>query len=353
MMAKQQDSYANDADSITVSTHHHHLPNQLNHILQAMPSGIIILDASGRVIEANPVAQQLLVVPLIHQLWRHIIGQAFAPRNDDGHEVSLSSGRRVHMAITPLTPDAGQLIVLTDLTETRQLQNNLAQLQRLSALGTMVANLAHQIRTPLSAAMLYAQNLAISDLPQQAQQRFQSKLMERLNELEYQVNNMLLMAQGRTNHDFNVVDVSYLFELVQHNCEPIAAKQAITIECQLTEELFIWGNQHQLVSAINNMLMNAVEADASQITLIASRINHEIVIEIKDNGRGFNPNLQRKLTEPFFTTKAQGTGLGLGVVQGVIQQHQGKLSFTSKPDNGSHFIIRLPVMDDHKVQANE
>ena len=151
------------------------MSNQMAHILQAMPSGVVIIDGDGVVTLANPVATELLGRPLQGLRWFDIIHRAFAPQDDDGHEVSLKNGRRVKLAITPLAPEPGQLIVLTDLTETRLLQKNLSHLQRLSALGKMVATLAHQVRTPLSAALLYASNLASPKLTDSARSKFQSK----------------------------------------------------------------------------------------------------------------------------------------------------------------------------------
>ena len=110
----------------TYSSKAANMSNQMAHILQAMPSGVVILDGDGVVTLANPVATELLGRPLQGARWFDIIHRAFAPQDDDGHEVSLKNGRRVKLAITPLAPEPGQLIVLTDLTETRLLQKNLS-----------------------------------------------------------------------------------------------------------------------------------------------------------------------------------------------------------------------------------
>ena len=110
--------------------------------------------------EANPAACELLGEPLVGELWRQVIARSFAPRKDDGHEISLRDGRRLSIATRSLDAEPGQLVLLNDLTETRRLQDQLARHERLSSLGRMVASLAHQIRTPLSAAMLYAGHLA-------------------------------------------------------------------------------------------------------------------------------------------------------------------------------------------------
>src|SRR5690625_5484430 len=119
------------------------------------------------------------------------------PRRDDGHEVSLHDGRRISIATRDLGVD-GQIILLTDQTETRRLQHELSRHERLSALGKMMSALAHQIRTPLSAAMLYAGHLCNADLPEQRRQDFAEKISGRLNHTERQVQDMLLFVKGRT-----------------------------------------------------------------------------------------------------------------------------------------------------------
>ena len=123
-----------------------------------LPGNLVVLDARGLVQQANPVAVTMLGEPLTGQRWLDVITRSFRPRSDDGMEVSLKDGRRVKLEISALLSKTaytqpGQLIMLTDLTQTRQLQNRLSHLQRLSALGKMMASLAHQIRTPLSSAM--------------------------------------------------------------------------------------------------------------------------------------------------------------------------------------------------------
>ena len=93
--------------------------SRLQHLLQVLPTGVVVLDARGFVQQANPVAISMLGEPLTGQRWLDVITRSFRPRSDDGMEVSLHDGRRVQLAITSLQPEPGQLIVLTDLTETQ------------------------------------------------------------------------------------------------------------------------------------------------------------------------------------------------------------------------------------------
>ena len=192
---------------------------QLEQIIDAMPTGMIILDGDGIVIKINSIASQFLDEPILGQPWFDVIRRSFKPRADDWHEVSLNNGRRVKLEITALGAQPGQLIMITDLTETRLLQDKLGQLQRLSSLGQMVSKLAHQIRTPLSAAMLYGANLKNKKLQVTERDNFQQKLMSRLIDLEQQVNDMLLFAKSGTQQ---VVEPLAINDIINDSVEALA-----------------------------------------------------------------------------------------------------------------------------------
>ncbi|MCL1112569.1 HAMP domain-containing histidine kinase [Shewanella basaltis] len=331
--------------TLTVSAHSSkaaNMSNQMAHILQAMPSGVVIIDGDGVVTLANPVATELLGRPLLGARWFDIIHRAFAPQDDDGHEVSLKNGRRVKLAITPLAPEPGQLIVLTDLTETRLLQKNLSHLQRLSSLGKMVATLAHQVRTPLSAALLYASNLASPKLTDAARHKFQSKLVDRLNELERQVNDMLLMAKGRQDSMAESVTMDDIITHVMASCEPIADKKQCQLEWEDSSHSTMLANVNALSSAVNNLVMNSIEAGATKIKVSASETKDGLLLDVIDNGKGLDPAMQKQVLEPFFTTKSQGTGLGLAVVQSVVRNHGGQIQLSCKPGMGCHIRLFFP-----------
>ena len=190
------------------------LADRLESLLQMLPAGVLLLDENGVIIQSNPAAEDLLLAAsgagtLLGQRWRNVIKRCFKPRRDDGHEISLVDGRRVSLRTAAMTNERGQLILLTDLTETRALQSQLAQHERLSAMGKMVASLAHQIRTPLAAATLYAGHLNSEDLAEEHRIRFAGKLQERLHHLESQVRDMLIFARGEAplNDDVKVTSL--------------------------------------------------------------------------------------------------------------------------------------------------
>lgn len=322
----------------------------MDQLYNKLPSGLIVIDGNGIIEQVNSVAISLLGEPLEGQLWSNIIDRSFAPQNDDGHEVSLKNGSRIKLSISSLDGKPGQLIVLTDLTDTRRLQEHVSKLKRLSSLGKMVASLAHQIRTPLSAAMLYGANLSNKTLNESSRTRFQSKLMNRLNDLETQVNDMLLFAKSGDRKIIDEVSIGSLLAEVKNASDAMIENVEGNLQCALPDpDLLIMANKNSLVSALTNLVSNAVEATGKNAQLyITSKLRCDKTVEISvmDNGPGIDKAHLAKVTEAFYTTKSQGTGLGLAVVQAVAQAHKGSLEVRSEVGRGSCFTIILPL---HRV----
>ncbi|WP_448118229.1 sensor histidine kinase [Pseudomonas serbica] len=327
------------------------LANRLQHLLDLLPGGVIVIDAQGIVREANPAACELLGLPLEGELWRQVIARCFAPREDDGHEVSLKDGRRLSIATRSLGAEPGQLVLLNDLTETRHLQDQLARHERLSSLGRMVASLAHQIRTPLSAALLYASHLTEQTLPVDTQQRFAGRLKERLHELEHQVRDMLVFARGELPLTDRVTPAQLMQSL---QAAALTHVQDLPIRWQCDShagELLC--NRDTLVGAILNLIENAIQASAGEVRLkvhLYTRGNN-LRLCVSDSGSGIDGAVLARLGEPFFTTKTTGTGLGLTVVKAVARAHQGELRLRSRIGRGTCAQVLLPLFINEKNSA--
>lgn len=324
------------------------ISSRLEKLLKLLPTGVVLLDVKGRVSECNPAAEDLLGEPLKGELWLDVIRRSFSPRLDDGHEVSLKDGRRVSLVTRSLETEPGQLIVLTDMTETRALQEHLSRHQRLSALGKMVASLAHQIRTPLSAAILYGEHLANPELDSDTQQRFAAKLNSRLNNLEQQVRDMLVFARGNMPQtDF--INTEQLTAGIEVGMEALLNRTNTL--CSIQNEapgVMIRCNREALVGAILNLVNNAIESvesfdGAACINIELQQQADHLRISVEDDGPGIEIALQEKIMEPFFTTKSQGTGLGMSVVQAVIRAHGGEFSIVSVVGQGTQVTLTLPV----------
>lgn len=319
------------------------LANRLQNLLDLLPGGVIVIDGQGIVGEANPAACELLGLPLQGELWRHVIARCFAPREDDGHEISLKDGRRLSIATRSLDAEPGQLVLLNDLTETRHLQDQLARHERLSSLGKMVASLAHQIRTPLSAALLYASHLTEQALPLATQQRFAGRLKERLHELEHQVRDMLVFARGELPLTDRVTPKA-LMQSLQAAAQTHVQDVPLRWQCDAhVGELLC--NRDTLVGALLNLLENAIQAGDASLRLkvhLYARGN-SLRLCVSDNGGGIDAAVLERLGEPFFTTKTNGTGLGLTVVKAVARAHQGQLQLRSRPGRGTCALLLLPL----------
>jgi two-component system sensor histidine kinase FlrB len=329
------------------------LAQRLQSLLDLLPGGVIVLDGQGVVRDANPAACEFLGLPLLGMLWRSIITRNFAPREDDGHEISLKDGRRLAIATRSLDGEPGQLILLTDLTETRRLQEQLSRHERLSALGRMVTSLAHQIRTPLTAALLYAGHLTEQVLPAEQQQRFAGRLKERLYELEHQVRDMLVFARGELPLPDRLTP-NALFNALRTSAEVHVQERSVRWQCDSrVGELLC--NRDTLVGALMNLVENALQAagPASRLKIHMYSRGNTLRLCISDNGSGIDHATLARLGEPFFTTKTTGTGLGLAVVHAVARAHQGGLQLRSTVARGTCAILTLPLIPAAQCAAQE
>lgn len=319
------------------------LADRLSTLLQALPAGVVVLDSQGVVTQTNPAAVALLGEPLEGERWVSVIQRCFAPRSDDGHEVSLRDGSRVSIEIRTMENQPGQLILLTDMTQTRQLQGQLAHARRLTEMGRMVASLAHQIRTPLSAAILYGGHLSQPDLDEELRLRCANRLMSRLTHLESQVRDMLTFARGETRLA-EALSSRRLTDALQAAVEGLNPGSGVSVELVSGgEEVSLMCNREALVGACMNLVNNSIEAGARRVTVGLQGLDDGLVIEVSDDGPGFPDDQAARLTEAFYTTKSHGTGLGLAVVQAVVRAHKGAFELRSPEPGGALARIRLPA----------
>lgn len=325
----------------------------LGSLMHALPSGVVILDSYGRIRHSNPAALKMLGTLKQGRYWRELIVEEFEPRVDDGHEVSLKNGLRVNLSTRSLEGQSGQLIVINDLTETRKLQTQLSRHQRLSAMGKMMSSLAHQIRTPLSAALLHADNLTRRNKQDKAIDESGSKIISRLRNIERQIRDMLIFAKGETTLTSNV-STSELIGHMQESARDLAAYYGGTVEwLGQSDGAMVSCNLDALTGAFENILENAFQASGEKPSVTVSMTiegadseyqDYMLSINVTDEGVGIEESVVKSLEEPFSTTKANGNGLGLAIVRLVCKSHSGKFSLAGN-DNGPGVTakILLPV----------
>jgi two-component system sensor histidine kinase FlrB len=321
------------------------LANRLGRLLELLPGGVVVVDGEGRVSECNPAAVTLLGEPLGGRPWHEIIARAFEPQAEGASEVRLKSGRTVGISTRSLDPEPGQIVLLMDVTEQHALRKLVDHHQRLSAMGEMAASLAHQIRTPLSSALLYVSHLKRPDLAEDGRRRFADKALGRMRHLERMVNDMLMFARGGT-FDMEDFQVERLVEGLLQTMEPqLAAAQGSMDIFNRHPGLVLRGNQEALQSALMNLATNAVQAcgEGARLRLDIARRGDQVELQLHDNGPGIPDEVLERLFTPFFTTRPDGTGLGLAVVRAIVSAHQGEVWAAARPDGGSTFGVRLPA----------
>ena len=287
-----------------------------------------------------------------------MIRRAFAPRRDDGHEISLANGKRLSVDTRSLERGNGQVVLLTDQTETRELQDRLSRHQRLTAMGRMMAALAHQVRTPLAAAMLYASNLRDAELPPEQVRKFSSRIAERLAHMERQVRDMLVFVRGEPEPSEQLTAGS-LFEDIQEAMDaPLTASRAscsARIACD--PALPLVANRDSVVGAVLNLVNNSLQAggEGTRIDLRVLRDGERLGIVVQDSGPGMSETVLRQIGQDFFTTRARGTGLGIAVVRSVAAAHGGELEMQSTPGKGTSACLwlRCPVVNDDVAMTGE
>ncbi|WIM06721.1 MAG: HAMP domain-containing histidine kinase [Candidatus Nitricoxidivorans perseverans] len=228
--------------------------------------------------------------------------------------------------------------------EAERLREEAERNKRLAAMGEMAAQLAHQLRTPLAAALLYVGNLENPGLPENRRIGIAGKAVARLKHLERLIQDMLLFARGEVlgRETFAVGDL--LAELSQ-TFEPLAREKGVAFRIGRGGDALLTGNRKALAGALTSLIENALQAvdTGGGIAVEAECHGDRVALSVRDNGRGMPPDVLARLFEPFFTTRSDGTGLGLAIARGVARAHGGGIDVRSEPGAGTEFVITLPL----------
>ncbi len=318
------------------------LSERLTLLLDALPAGVVVVDAAGRISEANPAAHSMFGNDLRGRGWQALAGgmQPVAPPD----EFAIGD-RRVSLAESALASGGGHIVLIHDITAAHEMKASLERNQRLAAMGEMAASLAHQLRTPLATALLYSANLAKPELTEDARARFAEKATEQLRRLERLIQDVLLFARGE-HIGREVIRVDDLLAEAGQTLEPLCAARGIRFQRDgEAAGAIIVGGRKQLAGALLNLLENALQVceAGGTVTLGVGVSGKRVHVSVRDTGPGIAPEQQARIFEPFFTTKGQGTGLGLAIALGVARAHGGGIDVASRPGEGAEFVMDLPV----------
>lgn len=321
------------------------LADRLSRVIATLPAAVLLLDANDRIKECNEYSKRLFQVSLIGRRWPKVLATNCTPSSHSDVEHTTNRG---HLCISvserSLPENEGKIVLVTDITETRKLEKDLARKARLSEMGETTARLAHQIRTPLASVMLYVSQLRKDHVSNETRQRYAEKIVGRLSDLEILVNDMLCFARGSNGLEITISPSSLLGEAHHSIRSRLSESQRLRV-LDSTGDTSIRGNRHALVGALLNLVNNALDASGENArvelgALIAQ--NKEVHFFVRDNGPGIDETLQKRIFEPFFTTRSSGTGLGLAVVKSVASAHGGRCWVRRARSGGSVFYLSVP-----------
>lgn len=337
---------AND-ELVLKSAVNERLAAKLTALLAAMPVGVVELDEQGCVTQINHAAGQLLPALQPGQCWqmsdwlqRDTQDGEYRRRNHDD-SISFVSVAEVALA------GQGSFMLLLDVTHLRQLHEQLAQQAKLASMGSMAASLAHQIRTPLATALLYAANLRQDDLPEGARVRFAGKVVERLQALESLVQDMLsFVRSGVVSGEQRVVDLQSVLQEVETIAQPLLDKKVLHWSMQQQNAGQVLAIRSDLVGALVNLVENACQfsVPGGKVELTAQAQGDEcVLLRVANQGEAIPETVQQQIFDPFFTTRANGTGLGLAIVKRVVEDMKGSIRYL-RDGEMTIFELRLPIV---------
>jgi len=324
------------------------LASRLQQLLEALPGGVVVLDKNNQIVEHNSGAIELLNSPLSEQLWGDVVERSMQVATDNPHERTLKDGRVVSISSRWVESNNAleKIILLTDTSELNALQELVNHQKKLSAMGEMVASMAHQVRTPLSTAILYASQLGDARLNEAQKSRFSEKLLGRLRHMERQVNDMLVFARNG-EYSMKAINLASFLEKIKESVGSEIQSSSITFEIiNSSKNSHFKGNEDALLGVISNLISNARIAfdDVGVLKLtVTSTLPGKVRLSLLDDGPGIPEEQKKRIFEPFFTTRSQGTGLGLAVAESVVTAHCGRIWCESEVDHGTTFHVELPA----------
>jgi len=264
--------------------------------------------------------------------------------------------RITNIAIAPLVTRRfhviGRLIIVDDITERIELESQLTQAEKLSSIGLLAAGVAHEVNTPLAVISSYAQLLSKQVQGDDKQTALLEKITKQTFRASEIVNNLLNFSRTAAS-EFTDVDLNKVIQETLALLEHQFKTAKVTVKQELTPELpAIHGNVGKLQQVFLNLFLNAKDAMPGGGTLsVVTQNGYGVNVVVRDSGSGIAQEHIRRIYDPFFTTKTspregqgRGTGLGLAVTYGIIQEHAGKIQVESKPGRGTTFFLEFPLV---------
>ena len=350
-------------------------------LLSSLQDGVIILDRQGRVVSMNQAAEELTGFSR-SQIAGRPVDETFPPpaplaaliaktlaagRNHadfdarilraDGLPLTVSAV--VSLVSDPAGAPRGVVLVVRDLSRVRDLEEQVRRSDRLAALGILAAGVAHEVRNPLVGIRAAAQLLAKEREFPASLREFTEMIVRQVDRLNRIVDDLLAFA-GERKLERRPCNVNQILEEALLLVEPILQNGRLPVVRRYDPEVpVVVGDPDRLLQVFLNLLRNGAEAmDGTEGELIVrtrfERVAPQVggraaaVVEVADRGSGIAPEIQRQLFNPFFTTKAGGTGLGLPIAVRIVEEHGGTIEVQDRQGGGTTFRVLLPLANDEE-----
>ena len=353
-------------------TQYERLKDFNENIVESINVGVLAVDLEDRIESWNSQMEVMYALPRWQALTRPL-GEVFpgdfarefyhlrqSPGIHNLYKFRLATPtgetRTVNVAIAPLVTKkfsvVGRLIIMDDITERVELEAQLSQSDKLSSIGLLAAGVAHEVNTPLAVISSYAQLLSKQLQGDDTKSALLDKITRQTFRASEIVNNLLNFSRTSAA-EFTEVDINRIISDTLTLLEHQFRTTRIRVEDDLADYLPpIQGNAGRLQQVFLNLFLNAKDAMPQGGTLKISTSNGDGVnVTVSDTGSGIAQEHIQRIYDPFFTTKLsaqdgqrRGTGLGLSVTYGIIQEHAGKIRVESTPDAGTTFYLQFPLI---------
>jgi two-component system sensor histidine kinase HydH len=332
-------------------------------IVANLPIGMIVTGPDGCVTRINRDAAALLSVEPDDALGTEACtvlpadvadlaaecAQAGAPVTRELSIRTPDAESPVNVGVAPVTSEGGALLgtiyILSDLTEIHRLQADVKQREKMAAIGNLAAGIAHEVRNPLSSIKGYATYFA-GLFDEGSENRKAASVMVAETERLNRVISELLDFSRPSDFKFRKADPAMVLDTVSRLLQQDASDQGIGLEVDVEGDLpEAEMDPDRMVQALLNIGINGIQAmdSGGGLTLRARRSEDGLLFEVEDTGQGIPEADLGTIFDPYFTTKSQGTGLGLAVVRKIVEGHGGTVHVASIPGKGTTFAITLPL----------
>ncbi|MCS7214864.1 MAG: ATP-binding protein [Thermodesulfovibrio sp.] len=237
----------------------------------------------------------------------------------------------------------GYVFLCKDITRIKELETENERNRRLTAMGSLVMKIAHEIRNPLGSIELFA-NIIAEDLKENIYGDYARRISSSVRMLRNTLENMLSFTRG-INPRKTLVYLDDLINEIIGEFRDLFSRVGIEVQNRIKKQIEIFLDSSLIRQALINLIVNAYQAmpDGGKIIIDAYREGDFIKLIIKDNGQGIDDEIIEKIFDPFFSTKDRGTGLGLSITNSIVKAHGGRIEVKSELNKGTEFALYLPL----------